>query len=328
MLPSAIVGDPKLLVDEADQKYHLMVEIHMPSSYNLTTMAPEHQPEDDSTVSRPGWPSLYELAAAQAGHFTTAQAVPLGFSDQLLSKHVQSGNLERAMRGIYRIVRFPPAEHEDLVVAWLWSEQAGVISHETALQLHSLSDALPARIHMTLPASERGRRRARPKSVSVHYADIDDTAKTWIGPVPVTRPARTICDVASAHGDATLVGQAIEQGIRGGLVGIREVAEAAAYVAGFSLPAGATRVFPGALSELGDRWVFQYISGRGSRPPPPDWPAVADAIVRAHGGRLYSQQHVPQSRQLLLQIVWPASGAEPSAFDAARTELASVFSWQ
>lgn len=291
-------------------------------------MTPEPQPQDDSTASRPGWAPLYELAAAQAGHFTSGQALPLGFSDQLLSKHVQSGNLERAMRGIYRIVRFPPAEYEDLVVAWLWSEQVGVISHETALQLHGLSDALPARIHMTLPARERGRRRVPPKSVSLHYAEVDPPSRMWMGPVPVTRPARTVRDVAAAHGDAILVAQAIEQGIRQGVIGIQEVAEAAAYVAGFRLPVGATRVFPEAVRDFGDRWVFQYISGRGSRPPPPDWPTLVDAVVGAHGGRVYSQQHLPHSNELLLQIVWPAAGHEPSAFNAVRTELAGLFSWQ
>ena len=62
--------------------------------------------------------------------------------------------------------------------------------------------------------------------------------------------------------------------------------------------------------------------------PPPDWPTLVDAVVGAHGGRVYSQQHLPHSNELLLQIVWPAAGHEPSAFNAVRTELAGLFSWQ
>ena len=54
---------------------------------------------------------------------------------------------------MYRLVEFPTGEHEDLVIAWLWSDRAGVFSHDTALALHNLSDALPAHLHMTLPAT-------------------------------------------------------------------------------------------------------------------------------------------------------------------------------
>jgi predicted transcriptional regulator of viral defense system len=43
-------------------------------------------------------------------------------------------------------VHFRASEHEELVTAWLWSERAGVMSHQTALSLHGLSDVLPAQI--------------------------------------------------------------------------------------------------------------------------------------------------------------------------------------
>jgi hypothetical protein len=43
------------------------------------------------------------------------------------------------------IVHFPAGEHEELVAAWLWSELAGVVSHQSALALHRLSDGLSAR---------------------------------------------------------------------------------------------------------------------------------------------------------------------------------------
>jgi len=49
--------------------------------------------------------------------------------------------------------------------AWLWSEQAGVISHQTALSLHGLSDVLPAQAHLTLPAAWSKRRFRVPPDV-------------------------------------------------------------------------------------------------------------------------------------------------------------------
>src|ERR1700722_16737287 len=99
--------------------------------------------EVDGTRAGPSWDRLFELAAGQDGLFTTEQAGGAGYSSQLLDHHVRGGNIVRVRRGIYRLVHFPAGEHEDLVVAWLWSEQAGVASHETALSLHRLSYVLP-----------------------------------------------------------------------------------------------------------------------------------------------------------------------------------------
>ena len=93
--------------------------------------------------NRPDWDSLFSTASGQDGHFTTAQAAEAGYSPQLLAKHLKAGRIRRVRRGVYRVVHYPAAEHEDLVVLWLWSDRTGVFSHETALFLHDLSDALP-----------------------------------------------------------------------------------------------------------------------------------------------------------------------------------------
>lgn len=154
----------------------------------------------------------------------------MGFSTQLLHGHAKRGNLERVMHGIYRIARFPPSPHEDLVVIWLWSAQEGVFSHETALSLHDLSDAPPAKIHVTLPLSA-SRRRQIPAGVVVHYGDIGAEERQWLGTLQVTTPARSICDVAKAHGDIEHVSAAIDQGIRRGLFSLVDVVAAAVVVA-------------------------------------------------------------------------------------------------
>ena len=134
------------------------------------------------------------------------------------------------MRGIYRFGRLASAEHEELVVIWLWSKKRAVFSHETALELNELSDAFPASVHLTLPTSA-SRRRMCPPGAILHYADIPDADWKWIGPIPVTTPARTVLDVAHADGDPLLVIQAIDQGIRARLFSIEDVAPAARYIA-------------------------------------------------------------------------------------------------
>src|SRR5205807_8108959 len=108
-----------------------------------------------STQTKPDWDRLYETALAQEGHFTTQQALDAGYSSQLLMKYLNSGKIIRVRRTMYRLKHFPPGQQEDLVALWLWSNRAGVFSHETALMLHELSDVLPARAHLTVPAKWR-----------------------------------------------------------------------------------------------------------------------------------------------------------------------------
>ncbi len=157
-------------------------------------------------------------AAAQEGFCTTEQAGAAGYSAQLLVHHVKGGTIERVRRGIYRIKHYPPAENEELVIAWLWSEQQGVMSHETALALHDLSDVLPHRVHLTLPSAWRKRRFRIPGNIVLHFADLLAKERAWIGPVPMTNPARTLNDCASAGTSPELLQQAAQQALRRGIV--------------------------------------------------------------------------------------------------------------
>jgi predicted transcriptional regulator of viral defense system len=170
------------------------------------------------TPERPDWARLYETASAQDGHFTTQQAADSGYSTQLLLKHIQAGRIARVRRGVYRLVHFPAGEHEELSVVWLWSDREGVFSHQTALALHGLSDVLPARIHLTLPAEWRRRRFRVPNDVVLHHADVPTSDRAWFGPVPVTSPRRTLIDCAREKVSPDLLRQAAQQAMRRGLV--------------------------------------------------------------------------------------------------------------
>src|SRR6476646_450227 len=134
--------------------------------------------------TKPDWDRLFETAGAQEGYFTTRQAAEAGYSSQLLLKHIRARRVARTRRGIYRLIHFPAGEHEELVTAWLWSEQVGVISHQTALALHGLSDALPAHVHRTLPSAWRRRRFRVPSGVVLHHADVPRKDRSWFGAAP------------------------------------------------------------------------------------------------------------------------------------------------
>jgi predicted transcriptional regulator of viral defense system len=175
-------------------------------------------PRRGRSGAAPDWDMLYENAAASAGYVATCTAHDAGFSNQLLRYYVNAGRLERAARGIYRLVHFPASDHEDLVVVWLWSERQGVFSHETALALHQLSDAMPALRHLTLPSTWASRRARVPDGVESHYADLEPDEVAWVGPIPVTSPGRTLRDCVRAAVQPDLVDQAAEQIERRGLL--------------------------------------------------------------------------------------------------------------
>ncbi|MBK8165068.1 MAG: type IV toxin-antitoxin system AbiEi family antitoxin domain-containing protein [bacterium] len=181
----------------------------------------------------PSWDQLYETAATQAGHFTTAQAAAAGYSPQLLAKYLANGRVARARRGVYRLVHFPADDHEEFAVVWLWSERAAVFSHETALFLHGLSDALPSRIQLTLPGQWRRRRLRAPDGVATHFGGLSEQDRAWVGPVPVTGIARTLIDCAQAGVSPEIVRDAMDQVVKRGLIREDALPEVTGYLSRF-----------------------------------------------------------------------------------------------
>ena len=184
-------------------------------------------------TSGPDWSRLYEIASAQEGYFTTAQASDAGYYPQLLSKYLKNGKIARIRRGIYRLAHFPAGENEDLVITWLWTERVGIFSHETALVLHGLSDALPARIHVSLPAWWSKRRLRVPKGVVLHFADVEESESGWAGAVRVTSVYRTLVDVVQARVSPDIVRDAFEQAAQRGLVDRNALPGVVAYLKRF-----------------------------------------------------------------------------------------------
>jgi predicted transcriptional regulator of viral defense system len=157
--------------------------------------------------------TLYEIAARQAGYFTTAQAKEAGFSQRSLTYYVKTERFKRIKPGLYRLTLFPFSEHEDLFIAWLSVGSRAVISHDSALALYDLSDALPTQIHLTIPRSASRRR----KGVRLHTNRLPPEDVTRYAGLPVTTVPRTIGDIASGGMAAEAVVQAVRQAIRRGM---------------------------------------------------------------------------------------------------------------
>lgn len=157
---------------------------------------------------------LFHVVEMQAGYFTTAQAAAVGVDRKRLARYVAAGHLERVRRGVYRLVPFPRSPHEDLFVAWLETGLHSVISHDSALALYELSDALPTAVHVTVPFTASRRH----PGLRLHTNQISADEITHYDALPVTTVARTIVDVAVAGLADELVEQAVLEAVQQGLV--------------------------------------------------------------------------------------------------------------
>jgi predicted transcriptional regulator of viral defense system len=174
--------------------------------------------------------ALFEIIEQQQGYFTAKQAAEAGYQLGSQAHHVKSGNWTRVERGIYRLVRFPQSDEEQLVIYSLWSrnrtgETKGAYSHQTALSIHELSDVNPTKLHMIVPATFR--RRAKPPNILVlHRANLPEKDVERRRGFTVTRPLRSIVDLAAAESvSQDIVEQALTEGRQRGLITIREVTE-------------------------------------------------------------------------------------------------------
>lgn len=185
--------------------------------------------------------ALYHIAEAQGGYFAAWQARRAGFSRDQLSYRTKSGQLERIAHGIYRLRRFPASPHEDLFVALLRTGPRSVLSHESALGLYDLTEALPTQVHVTVPRTASRRR----EGLRLHTKAIESSEITARDGLTVTTVPRTIADVAAAGLAEEFVIQAVHQAIDRGLVGPNELRNAREKYGG-----RAARILAQALREM------------------------------------------------------------------------------
>lgn len=156
--------------------------------------------------------SLQRLAFGQAGYFTAAQALDVGYSYQAQKYHADHSNWIRVDRGIFRLPGWP-ADPLDTYIRWvLWSGGRGVVSHESALVLHSLSDVDPRHIHLTVDEHFH----ARDAAVVLHVANLDPSEIESRGSWAVTTPTRTLLDVASSDISQEHVDRAVRDALTSG----------------------------------------------------------------------------------------------------------------
>jgi predicted transcriptional regulator of viral defense system len=161
--------------------------------------------------------ALSEVAAEQHGYVTHDDARALGIPSMTLVRMADRGTLERVSRGVYRFPMFASGPLAQYMEATLWPQGVrGVLSHETALDLHDLSDVNPRRIHITVPLRHRIQRKI-PRLYVVHRADLPSGEVTRHEGIPIVTPERAVRDAHQAGVGAAIIRRAIEDGRRRGI---------------------------------------------------------------------------------------------------------------
>ena len=130
-----------------------------------------------------------------------ADAGKMGISRAVLAQMAKRGELQRVAQGVYARADAVP---DELVLIGMRSDNI-VFSHETALNLHGLSNRIPARPSITIPyggsvphsiAGAVNAYRIRPQLHDLGRG----TAKTFMGnEVACYDRERTICDIIRSY---------------------------------------------------------------------------------------------------------------------------------
>lgn len=143
--------------------------------------------------------SVWELARRQHGVVTWEQLRNLGLSRHAIQHRVQKGRLHRVWPRVYAVGRRDLTEEGLWMAAVLTCGEGAVLSDGTAAALWRIRAQHRGPIEITVPASRDPRRRG----IRIHRrADLGETTRHR--GIPVTDPARTVADLASALTDAQL----------------------------------------------------------------------------------------------------------------------------
>jgi predicted transcriptional regulator of viral defense system len=165
------------------------------------------------------------IARAHGGAITTKMATAHGISrDQLHWLSHAAEVLVNIESGAY-ILRDSDFPFPD-VAAYVYrtaerTSAVAVASHDTALAMHAISDAMPARAHITVDRAPF-RQKHPIEGVRLHFAPLPASDWNASQGIPVTTVPRTIVDMVNVNTD--LAQQAARDAVRGTRVSVRLLA--------------------------------------------------------------------------------------------------------
>lgn len=162
--------------------------------------------------------TLDRTAASQFGVLTTNQLAGAGFNRSDVTRLVRGGELRLVRRGIHAVVALGPPRWEQK--AWAAIERCGpaaVLSHRSAARLHGFRPFDDVDLSVAYPAD------AKLADVFVHRArDLHPGHHTSVLGLPVTTPARTLCDLGLVL-PSREVERLVDHAISAGRVGVGDL---------------------------------------------------------------------------------------------------------
>lgn len=161
---------------------------------------------------------LLGLAARQRGYFSAKQAAELGVSYRTIDYWRGKRRFEQVERGVYRLAGyFSEGFLDDVWPLWLASGVDAVVSHESALLLHNLSDLFPSGVHLTVDRTHRGRHYCAGVRAHTTATPFPDEDVAYVQGIPVTAVERTLIDCVTDHVQLDQIELALEQAIDRGM---------------------------------------------------------------------------------------------------------------
>lgn len=141
------------------------------------------------------------LASRQRSLITHRQAVGLGATPAMIHTRLVTGRWVQVARGLYRVNGSPVSWHQRALGACLLAGEGAVASHRSAAVIWGLSGFRQGPLEITVPLG----RSARNALAVVHRSiDLPRADRTMHDRIPVTRPARTVLDLAGRVSPALL----------------------------------------------------------------------------------------------------------------------------
>src|ERR1700691_79333 len=136
--------------------------------------------------------TLRNLARNQSGIVSRAQALRAGLTVDMIKFRVRSDRWRQIHPGVYATFTGMPGRNARLWAAVLSAGRGAVLRHETAAELHRLTDKLTDSIHVTVPWQ---RRIIAVSGVSLHRCQRADEIVLGHTYPPRTRIEETVLDL-------------------------------------------------------------------------------------------------------------------------------------
>lgn len=139
-----------------------------------------------------------DLLSFQASVVSNRQARGQGVSKHVIARRLRSGAWQRLHYGTYAAFSGAPSREARLWAAVVRAGPGAVLSHETAAEIHQLTDKPSSKVHVTVPADRNPARSREIPGIVVHRSRnvASEPLPPWL--LPRTPVAETVLDLADA----------------------------------------------------------------------------------------------------------------------------------